>query len=246
MQLLDKEKFKELKSKHQSLYFQWKRGKKPCVICGEEVGNEKDHLPPKALLPKALRSSKTEFFSYPVCTKCNRSSSDEDFLFYTIVAWGVNQSSYLNKKEPTDSDLLALHEESIHKFTRPSKEQRRREKLINKHLENPCINGTKYFAVKSGRININQTLVKIVKSIYWLHTDGDILQNYNPGWWIRTGINTSEPNFIQNHLKTTNADVYWDGRFIVHYSIGQPSDNVGGVLFLVHFIFIQAGRLVKV
>jgi hypothetical protein len=73
-------------------------------------------------------------------------------------------------------------------------------------------------------------LTKKVKSIYWLHTGGDILQEYNPGWWIYSNVDTSKSNFIDNHLKTTHADIYWDNRFIVHYTVGQPSNNVGGVI----------------
>lgn len=224
------QRFKELRSKHQVLCFQWENEKKPCIICGESVGNEKDHLPPKVLLPKTLRNPKTEFFTYPVCTKCNRSSSDEDFLFYTIVAWIVNQNSYISRSEPTDPDLLALHNESTRQFTKSDKEQKRRIKLINKYISRRQINGEFQLGINGNKININRTLTKIVKSIYWLHTNGDILQSYNPGWWIYFNIDTAKLNFINSHLKTTHADIYWDNRFIVHYTIGQPQDNVGGVI----------------
>lgn len=227
---------KALKSKHQKLYNFWKKESKPCIICAERYGNEKDHLPPKVLLPKTLRNPKTEFFSYPVCTQCNRSSSDQDFLLYTLVTWKVNQESYARKAEPKSHDLIALHRESIRQFTDSPRQQQRRQELIRKFSVKKIIDGAEQCGINFTDINVNQTLTKIAKSIYWLHTEGDILQEHNPGWWIYSNIDTSEHKFIEKHLKTTHSDIYWDDRFIVHYTIGQPTDKMGGVISCsIHF-----------
>ena len=81
----DEERDRALKKKHQQLYVDWKKNNGLCIVCGEEDGNEKDHLPPKVLYPKKLRSDKTHFFTFPVCSNCNRGSSDEDFLFSVLL-----------------------------------------------------------------------------------------------------------------------------------------------------------------
>ena len=68
-------------------------GRGPCIVCGECEGSEKDHLPPKVLFPENLRSQKTEFLTFPVCSYCNRTSSDQDFLFSVLLSIGLNQES---------------------------------------------------------------------------------------------------------------------------------------------------------
>ena len=55
-------------------------------------------------------------------------------------------------------------------------------------------------------------------------------QSYNPGWWIIPAIDTSKESFIEKHLKTTQADIHWGDRFIAHYKIGHPENDVGGFI----------------
>lgn len=86
------------------------------------------------------------------------------------------------------------------------------------------------------RLSVNQTLTKIVKSIYWRNTGGDILQQYNPGWWIFSDIDTSKEPFIEKHLKTSHAEIHWGGRFITHFNCGHPQSGVGGLIMCsLHF-----------
>jgi hypothetical protein len=91
-------------------------------------------------------------------------------------------------------------------------------------------------AIDTKKVPVNQTLTKIAKAIYWSHTGGDILQKYNPGWWIAPLLDTSKPLFIEKHLKTSHAEVHWGDRFIYHYTIGHPQDGVGGLIWAsLHF-----------
>lgn len=91
-------------------------------------------------------------------------------------------------------------------------------------------------AIDTTKIPTNQTLTKIAKSIYWSQTQGDVLPNYNPGWWISPFVDTSKPLFIEKHLKTSYAEVYWGDRFIYHCNVGQPIDGVGGFIWVsLHF-----------
>ena len=133
MKLSNEEKYRILKKKHQQLYGDWKRKRKPCLVCGEREGNEKDHLPPKVLFPKSLRSDTTEFFTFPVCSTCNRGSSDDDFLFSVLLSFGLNQESYLNNQEPTDPDFLALHKQAQGHFANPT-EAKHRQKLLQNYI----------------------------------------------------------------------------------------------------------------
>lgn len=216
-----------LKKKHQQLYRNWKRREGPCIICGREKGNEKDHLPPKVLFPESLRSHKTDFFTFPVCSKCNGGSSDEDFLFSVLLSFGLNQKSILRGQEPTDPDLLALYNQAQGHFTDPIKAKHRQELLQNYIGKDPHSGRA---AINKDKLPINQTTTKIVKSIYWLHTGGDILQSHNPGWWILPYIDTSKTNFIEKHLKMTHAEIRWEDRFIYHFSIGHPENGAGGFI----------------
>ena len=227
MKLSDEESFRRLKTKHHQLYTDWKRKKGLCIICGEREGNEKDHLPPKVLFPKMLRTDKTEFFTFPVCPICNRGSSDNDFLFSVLLSLGLNQESYLSNQEPADPDLLALHNQTQVQFENSPEAKHRRKLLQNYMGKDPS---TGRVAVNASKLPINRTITKIVKSIYWLHTGGDILQRYNPGWWILPDIDTSKKNFIEKHLKVTNAEIHWGDRFITHYTVGHPDNGVGGFI----------------
>lgn len=219
--------------KHQQLLRDWRRRKGGCIICAKREGNEKDHLPPKVLFPSALRTNETPLFTFPVCSICNRSSSDEDFLFSILLSFGLNQGAILNNQEPTDPDLLALYRQTKEQFKDPRKSHGRSRLLrgligLDSKSGSPAIDITK--------VPTNQTLTKIAKSIYWSQTGGDILQNYNPGWWVAPFVDTSKPLFIEKHLKTSYAEVYWGDRFVYHCNIGHPDNGVGGFIWIsLHF-----------
>lgn len=218
---------------HQQLLRKWRRRKGPCIICAEREGNERDHLPPKVLFPATLRTHETPLFTFPVCSNCNRSSSDEDFLFSVLLSFGLNQEAILSNREPTDPELQTLYRQTQGHFQDPRKAVRCARLLSGLVGTDP----------KSGRpannaekVPTNQTLTKIAKSIYWSHTGGDILQKHNPGWWIAPFVDTSKPLFIEKHLKTSHAEVNWGDRFIYHYTIGHPEDGVGGFIWVsLHF-----------
>ena len=219
--------FKKLKKQHQDLYKKWKEEGNPCIICGKAVPDEKDHLPPKTLYPKELRIDQTYFFTFPVCSCCNRGSSDEDFLFSVLLSLGLNQEVYLQNKEPTDPDLLALHNQTIGQIE-DSKLAKHRQKLLIPYIGVDPNSGRE--TINLDKLPINQTINKIVKSIYWLQTGGDILQNYNPGWWVLAHVDASKTKFINKHLKVSNADIYWDNKFITHYSVGLPGSGADGFI----------------
>ncbi|MCF6156940.1 MAG: hypothetical protein E3K36_17270 [Candidatus Brocadia sp.] len=227
MTMQQDEKYRVLKRKHQQLLRRWSKNNGPCIVCGEGVVNEKDHLPPKVLFPVSLRNPKTEFFTFPVCTPCNRTSSDEDFLFSVQLSMGLTQESIINNQEPSDPDLLALYNQTRGHLVDPEKAEHRRELLRNYIDTDPK---TGRVAMDTHTLPTHHTLTKIVKSIYWLHTEGHVLQKYNPGWWILSRIDTSKTNYIEKHLMTTHADIYWEDRFISHFSFGHPQHGVGGFI----------------
>ena len=223
----EEDRYRLLKRTHQQLLLDWKRQKGPCIICGELAGTDRDHLPPKVLFPTAIRNPQTEFFTFPVCKQCNNSSSDEDFLFSVALSFWLNQDSILAGQEPTDPELLALYQQAMGHFNDPTKGDHRTRLLRPFVNEQPS---TGRLVVNLNALPVNQTLTKIAKAIYWLNTGGDVLQRHNPGWWIRRAVDTSKPHFIENHLKTSNAELHWGGRFISHFTIGHPKDGVGGFI----------------
>lgn len=229
----NKERDRVLRIKHFQLYADWKKSNRPCIICGKKSGNGKDHLPPKVLYPKELRNSKTYFFTFPVCSKCNQGSADEDFLFSVLLSIGLNQKSYLKNQEPTDPDLLALDKQTKVHFQK-STLAKHRQKLLKNYIGKDPSTGRD--AINIDKLPINRTTTKIVKSIYWLHTDGDILQRYNPGWWIFPTIDASKETFIKKRLNVTHADIQWEDKFISHYAIGHPESGADGFIScLLHF-----------
>jgi hypothetical protein len=229
----DDESYRVLKRNHQQLLRDWKRKKATCIICAQHEGKDRDHLPPKVLFPEEIRTQDTEFFTFPVCKQCNNSSSDEDFLFSVLLSLRLNQESILQNREPTDPDLLALDRQMQMHLQDPKKGSHRVELLRPFIGKDPR---TGRDAINLDRLPVNQTLTKIVKSIYWLQTGGDILQQHRPGWWIRTDIDTSKENFIAKHLSTTHAVIHWGDRFIVRYTVGHPNNGVGGmILSSLHF-----------
>lgn len=227
MTVQDDERYRVLKRNHQQLLRDWRRKKAPCIVCAQREGKERDHLPPKVLFPEAIRTQDTEFFTFPVCNQCNNSSSDEDFLFSVLLSLRLNQESILQNREPTDPDLLALDRQMQMHLQDPKKGGHRTE-LLRPFMGTDTCTGRD--AINLDRLPVNQTLTKIVKSIYWLHTGGDILQHHRPGWWIRTDIDTSKENFIAKHLSTTHADLHLGDRFIVRYTVGHPNNGVGGMI----------------
>jgi len=230
----NEEGYRILNSKHQRLLRNWKRKKGPCIICGEREGVGKDHLPPEVLFPKRLRDDTTELLTFPVCKPCNNGASDDDFLFSVLLTLKLNQASYLNNQEPTDPDLLALHNQMRGHCEDLTKIEHRRKLLQGAPTRKDPLTGR--VEIDVDKLPVNRTTTKIVKSIYWLHTGGDILQSYNPGWWIISFIDTFKKNFIEKHLMTTNVDVQWNDRFITHHMIGHPENGVGGfILCSLHF-----------
>jgi hypothetical protein len=223
----DEERYRTLKRTHQQLLRKWKKLKGLCIVCGEREGNESDHLPPKVLFPSDIRTPQTEFFTFPVCAKCNRASSDEDFLFSVALSFWLNQESIIANKEPTDPDLLALYRQTHGQIQDPSEAERRTQLLQCFIGTDP---GTGRPAINLTSLPLSQTLTKIVKSIYWLHAGGDLIERHNPGWWIRTDVDTSRPRFIEKHLKVSHADFHWNGRFIAHFTIGLSQNGIGGLI----------------
>lgn len=105
----DDESYRTMNTGYQQLRQEWKRKEGPCIVCGEREVNSNDHLPPRVLLPKSIRTLDPNFFTFPVCKQCNNSSSDEDFLFSVALSIYLNQDAVLTNQEPTDPDLLALY-----------------------------------------------------------------------------------------------------------------------------------------
>jgi len=223
----EEEQFRTLKRKHHQLLREWRGKRGLCIICAASEGNEDDHLPPKVLLPKSLRDQNIEFLTYPVCARCNRISSDEDFLFSVLLSIGLNQESIRLDQEPSDPDLLALYRQAQCQLEDEA-EAERRKALLRRYLGKDPRTGRD--AIDILKLPLNHTTTKIVKSIYWLHTGGDVLEAHNPGWWIRPFIDTSKINLIEKHLKVSNADIQWEDRFIAHYTIGHPANGVGGLI----------------
>lgn len=171
----------DLISRHAKLYRRWNNDKLLCIICGEREGNSRDHLPPKGLYPQTESAENPNFLTYRACQECNGGSSDSDYLFGVYLALYLNQDAYLNYEEPEDPDLLALHTEAIERLS-STKKGDHRQKLLARHIN--YNKEHQAYGLNPDKLEIHATLVKIVKAIYWLQTDGEILQKYNQGWWI--------------------------------------------------------------
>jgi len=226
--MLDEDdKHRKLLGKHNRLVRRWKKQGGRCIVCGTAEGVTSDHLPPKGLYPRTSRTENPGFLTFPVCGVCNGGTSDSDYLLGVYLAIFLNQDSYRAGNDPVDTDLLALHNEAIERLNSKN-EGDRRTKLLKKHVfynEDVGADG-----LNPDKLDVNLTLVKIAKAIYWLDTDGEILQDYNPGWWIFPRIDTSSPKYIEGHLKTTNTQIHWGDRFITHYTAGRHHADSGGVL----------------
>ena len=221
------EKHRKILGKHNSLVRRWQKEKGRCIVCGLAEGVTSDHLPPKGLFPRTSRGNNPGFLTFPVCKECNGGTSDSDYLLGVYLAIYLNQESYIAGDDPVDNDLLALHNEAIERLKSKNEGEKRR-KLLEKHLYYNEDTGT--HGLNPDKLEINKTLVKIAKAIYWLDTDGEILQDYDLGWWIFPRINTSSLEYIEGHLRTTDTQIHWGNRFITHYTAGAKRAGVGGVL----------------
>jgi hypothetical protein len=56
-----------------------------CQLCGEYALLTDDHLPPKSLYPKAVRSVLIDMHTVKACEKCNNGSKKNDELFKVLV-----------------------------------------------------------------------------------------------------------------------------------------------------------------
>ena len=225
-------------AKLQVLWQRWREENGTCVICGLRQADEKDHIPPRALFPKALRDPSTEFLTYPVCSICNRGSSDADFLLAFRLAVQLNQSSYRTGVEPNDRDLIEL-DRQITKFLTSKSEAKRRRKLLHPRVRK--------YSGTLGAIDLPDKLVlspllKMARALYWLKTDGDILEQHKPTWWVRSGLDTSTHNFAKHILSKSNASVEWGDRFVTRYNIAGPDSSVPGTL-MAAFIFYSKGKV---
>ena len=152
-------------NRHAKLYRRWKKEKFPCIICGIGEGNSRDHLPPKGLYPKTGTSENPNFLTYRVCVGCNGGSADSDYLLGMYLALYLNQDVYLEGEEPVDPDLITLQSMAIERL-KFDNEGDHRINLLKPHMYS---NEThQAYGLNPDKMLIHSTLVKIVKSIYWL------------------------------------------------------------------------------
>ena len=224
-------------SQLQALRKRWIEEDGMCVVCGIRPPLEKDHIPPRALFPKSLRDSSTEFLTYPACTACNRGSSDSDFVLAFRLALELNQPSYGSGAIPTDLDLLEL-DKQITKFLTSENQAKRRKAILGPRLRG-LRNGL-------GTIDLPDKMVlpsiqKMMRALYWLKTDGDILEYHKPTFWVQSGLDTTTNFFAKSILAKTNASIEWGDRFITRYNIGGPNSAITGIM-MASFIFYSKGK----
>lgn len=213
--------------KHNELLRKWFEGNKPCILCGVNKADEKDHLPPKTLYPKSLRTDKTVFFTFPACAACNRNTSDSDFLLSVYLAFYLPQSEFKKGLPASHPDHVALLEQWKSQLA-DQKNGHRKAKLIKPYVGEPDNNGAgRIFYTK---IPVNESLIKFTKALYWFETSGYVLENYRPGWWIFQDIDTSEIHYLEKLLKGSQSTVQWEDRFIAHYMLGLPENAAGGFI----------------
>jgi len=220
----------------QALRKRWAEIEGPCVVCGSRPPAEKDHIPPRALFPKALRDPTTEFLTYPVCTRCNRGSSDSDFLLAFRLAAQLNQENYVKGVDPADPDLLEL-DLQITRFLTSKNESRRRKRLLSPRVRDG-VSGLGGVSLPDSLVM--PSLLKMARALYWLKTDGDVLENHKPAWWVRSGLDTSTSHFSEHILGKTQSSVQWRDRFITRYNFAGPESSVPGTL-MAAFIFYSKG-----
>jgi hypothetical protein len=230
---------KQLLNTHQKLIRNWTKHKRLCIVCGARPATTKDHLPPKVLLPKDIRANEI-LFTFPVCSDCNNGSSDTDFLMGVAFTLQLNQKNYLSDLAPINGDLSVLHNQLVSQLSTSDKAEHHLE-LLRRYVEvrdvaveeKGRLITKRQMGIDLSKVDINRTLIKITKAIYWLHSEGDILALTNPGWWIRNNIDPSRPNFIEHHLGKTAVEVLWDDRFIYHYILGK--EVPGFLMCSLHF-----------
>jgi hypothetical protein len=52
-----------------------------CYLCGNEGVDSRDHVPPKAVLPKKYRSEGEDLITVPAHQRCNREWKNDDEYF---------------------------------------------------------------------------------------------------------------------------------------------------------------------
>jgi len=127
-------------SKHNQLRRKWIVDERPCILCGVNGVEEKDHLPPKTLYPKSLRTDKTNFFTFPTCADCNRNTSDSDFLLSVYLAFYLPQSEFKKGFLASHPDHIALLEQWNSQIT-DQKNGYRKAKLIKPYVGETDENG---------------------------------------------------------------------------------------------------------
>lgn len=233
------ENINHLLNAHQKLIRNWIKDQRLCIVCGARPATTKDHLPPKVLLPKDISANEI-LFTFPVCSDCNNGSSDTDFLMGVAFTLQLNQKNYLSDLDPINGDLSVLHNQLVSQLSTSDKAEQHLE-LLRRYAEvrdmaieeNGRLMTKRQMGIDLSKVDINRTLIKITKAIYWLHSEGDILALTNPGWWIRNDIDPSRPNFIEHHLGKTAVEVLWDDRFIYHYILGK--EVPGFLMCSLHF-----------
>jgi hypothetical protein len=236
---LNSKNTKQLVNTHQKLIRNWTKHKRLCIVCGACPATTKDHLPPKVLLPKDIRANEI-LFTFPVCSDCNNGSSDTDFLMGVAFTLQLNQKNYLSDLAPINGDLSVLHNQLVSQLSTSDKAEQHLE-LLRRYTEvrdveieeNGRLITKRQMGIDLSKVDINRTLIKITKAIYWLHSEGDILALTNPGWWIRNDIDPSRPNFIKHVLGEAAVEVLWDDRFIYYYNLGKQVP--GFLLCSLHF-----------
>jgi len=236
---LNSKNIKQLVSTHQKLIRNWIKDQRLCIICGACPATTKDHLPPKVLLPNGIRANEI-LFTFPVCSDCNKGSSDTDFLSGVVFTLQLNHENYLSELAPNNGDLSVLHNQLVSQLSTSNKADQHL-KLLKKYIEirdveieeNGRLITKPQIGMNLSKVDINKTLIKIAKAIYWLHSGGDVLALTNPGWWIRNDVDPSRPNFIKHVLGKTPVEVLWDDRFIYHYNLEKQVP--GFLLCSLHF-----------
>ena len=223
----------------QLLRKRWQLESGLCVICGAMPALEDDHIPPRALFPKSLRDPTTEFLTYPVCMACNRGSSDSDFVLAFRLGAELNQTSYARGVDPIDPDLLELHRQNTKMLTSEKEGKRRIDILAPRLRGHAGVNATG--AIDLPDSMVLPTIQKMMRALYWLKTDGDIMERHKPSFWVRSGLDTTTEFFAKSIISKTNASIEWDNRFVTRYNIGGPQSAINGIMMSA-FIFYSQGK----
>lgn len=216
------------RNKHQKLVAEWKEKNGPCVLCGRAPATTDDHLPPKSLYPKILRTDRTYFYTFPACHKCNNESSDNDFLLSAYLAIVLNQVEFSAGVEIEDPDRKALFDEFVQRL-QSEKEGRHRRELMRPY-NRLSGDGNEIIGINHTQIPVHPPLVKFIQALYWIVSGGEILQEYNPGIWVYSQVDPSREAYVEKILKQSFASLNWDDRFIARYNYGPPGSGADGFI----------------